>query len=139
MKQNHLRTLACAGALLAGLFALAGCSSVNSSETRDPVARPDYVPDKRIIGDEGLRKKFQMISVNKAEVGGILKIQVTALNTTNSAKTINYKFEWFDAQGMQTGESPWQSVRIQGRETFSIQGVAPNENCKDYRLKVQEP
>ena len=139
MKPKHLRTLACAGALLAGLLALAGCSSVNSSETRDPVARPDYVPDKRITSDGGLAKKFQIISVNRAEVGGILKIQVTGLNTTNSAKTVNYKFDWFDAEGMVVANSPWQSLRIQGRETVEVVGVAPNEACKDYRLKFQEP
>ncbi len=127
-------------ALLLG-GALTGCSTVNTVERADPVGTVSYVDDKRIITDSGLNRIVNIVSVNEATVqGGLLKIQVQLRNDTSGVKAFNYRFEWYDMDGMLVNAptSSWQIRMIEGGETISLVGVAPNSNAKDFRLKLLE-
>ncbi len=136
-----LRLGLAAGALgFAALFS--GCASnVNTYERAESQAAPNYVADKRIITDNTLAGTFRVVSINQATVSGnLLKIQATVENLKNSYRTLNYKFEWVDVDGMSI-DSPnetWKTLSLQGRESGTISSVAINPRAVDFRLKFRE-
>lgn len=124
--------------LLGAALAAAGCAkTVNTSERANPIGTPTYVQDKRILTDSDVVK---ILSVQEGQAGDLLKIQVNVLNDRSKTGTFNYMFEWYDLQGMQvsTPTSIWSSIALEGKETKSIIGIAPNPRVKDFKLKLQE-
>lgn len=138
---NALRlTLAGLTAALAAL--LSGCATnVNTYERAESQASPNYVADKRVITDNSLAGTFRVVSINQATVSGnLLKVQATVENLKNNARTLNYKFEWIDVDGMalDTANETWKSLRLQGRETGTINTVSVSPRAVDFRLKFRE-
>ena len=126
--------------LTAGSF-LPACNTINSTERAQPVGQANIVHDKRIINDSAMADYAHILSVNEATVSGdILKIQVHLRNESSFDQNLIYKFEWFDLNGMQieTPLSTWQTKTVQGNETYTLSGVAPTPQAKDFRLKLQE-
>lgn len=126
---------------LMALGLLAGCSNVNTYERAESLATPNYVADKRVITDNTLAGTFRVVSINQATVSGnLLKVQATVENLKSKLRTLNYKFEWIDENGMAVG-SPnegWKTIQLQGRETTTISTVAVTPRAVDFRLKFRE-
>jgi len=144
MKTRSSQALRLTGALFAaGLaFAFTGCATnVNTYERAESLASPNYVADKRVITDNTLAGTFQVVSINQATVSGnLLKVQATVQNLKNKLRTLNYKFEWVDVNGMAV-DSPnetWKAIQLQGRETQTISTVAVSPKAVDFRLKFRE-
>lgn len=126
------------GFLCASLSLLAGCvSTVNTVERAAPIGQRQMVNDKRIITDAGLNRAVRIIAVNETP-GEFLKVQVEVLNTTHSLKSFNYRFEWFDANGMQvnTSASTYLPRQIEGKESLFLSAMAPTPTARDFRLKL---
>jgi uncharacterized protein YcfL len=128
--------------LCAAALALAGCHNpMNSVENAQKSGQRNMVADQRVVTDMGLNKAVSVVGVNTAMTpGGVLKVQVELLNRTKSAHPFTYKFEWFDANGMQINNvmTATFSDKIEGGESKFISAVAPNPECKDFRLKLLE-
>jgi len=129
-------TLALAGALL---LAVSGCkTSVNSVENAQKTGQRQMVSDQRAVTDKSLAGRVSIVGVNSAMTpGGFLKVQIEVLNTTRSLQRFSYRFEWFDANGMQlTTLAPVEVPdQIQGGESKFISSVAPTPACRDFRVK----
>ena len=124
-----------------GLLALTGCTTVNTVENAQKEGQRQMVTDQRAITDASLGRKVSIVGVNQSMTpGGLLKVQVELQNRTRSLQRFNYRFEWFDANGMQvtTVASALLPDQIEGKESKFIFGVAPNPNCKDFRVKFIE-
>jgi uncharacterized protein YcfL len=124
-----------------GLLALSGCTTVNTVENAQKEGQRQMVTDQRAITDASLGRKVSIVGVNQSMTpGGLLKVQVELQNRTRSLQRFNYRFEWFDANGMQvtTVASALLPDQIEGKESKFIFGVAPNPNCKDFRVKFIE-
>ena len=69
--------------------------------------------------------------------GGLLKVQVELQNRTSSLQQFIYRFEWFDANGMEINNVITAPIpdQIEGQEDKFISSVAPNPSCKDFRVK----
>lgn len=128
--------------LSAGLLVGAGCkTSVNSVENAQKEGQRQMVSDSRVITDGSLNKKVSIVGVNQTMTpGGLLKVQVELLNKTRSYQAFNYRFEWFDASGMQMTSLSTAVIgsAIEGKESKFISAVAPTAACKDFRLKLVE-
>lgn len=140
MKMMHSRKI---GPLLAAgmMIALIGCSSVNTTEPVDRVNPPRVISDKRIVTDPSLQRRVQVLEVHEADTtAGHLQVQVSVLNTTRRYRTFNYRFEWFDANGIfiETPANGYRSRQIEGGESLMLVGVAPTAAAKDFRLKLLE-
>jgi len=124
------------------LIALTGCkTSVNSVENAQKTGQRQMVSDQRAITDASLKKKVDIVAVNQAMTpGGVLRIQIELLNRTRSLQRFSYRFEWFDANGMQINNvaSPMVPDQIEGGEDKFISSVAPTPECKDFRVKFIE-
>jgi Predicted periplasmic lipoprotein len=128
--------------LLPAVLLLAGCgTTVNTVSRADSLASPSMVADRRVITDNSLAGMVRVVSVNQATVSGnLLKIQATIENLKRSTKTLNYKFEWVDENGMAI-DSPnetWKQIRLQPRETTTISTVAITPRAVDFNLKLKE-
>lgn len=127
---------------LLGLL-IAGChddKSVNTAQRADPLSNPTPIADKRIVYDQQLADIAAVTGIRQATVSGdILKIQVDVTNLKTKSTSFNYKFEWYDPQGMQidTPLSNWNWQPIEGRETVTLTGIAPTPTAKDFKLKLQ--
>jgi uncharacterized protein YcfL len=120
---------------------LSGCQNVNTYENAESRATPMYVADKRVITDNTLAGAVRVVSINQATVSGnLLKIQATVENLKSSARTVHYKFEWVDQDGMAVGSpnETWKTITLQGRETSTISTVAITPKAADFRLKFRE-
>lgn len=120
---------------------LGGCQNVNTYENAESRATPNYVADKRVITDNTLAGAVRVVSINQAMVSGnLLKIQATVENLKSSTRTVNYKFEWVDQDGMSVGSpnETWKSLTLQGRESQTISTVAISPKAVDFRLKFRE-
>ena len=141
MKTRIYLPLVAAG-FTAGLLAVAGCkTTVNSVENAQKEGQRQMVSDSRVITDGSLNKKVAILGVNQSMTpGGLLRVQVELLNRTRSYQAFNYRFEWFDASGMQLDNiaSALIPSTIEGKESKFISAVAPTSACKDFRLKLIE-
>jgi uncharacterized protein YcfL len=127
---------------LAAVLLLAGCgTTVNTVERAQSQASPNYIADKRVVTDNTLAGTVRVVAINQGTVSGnLLKVQATVENLKNSTKTLNYKFEWTDQNGMAV-DSPnetWKQLRIQPRETTTISTVAITPRAVDFTLKLKE-
>ena len=131
------------GALSVATLALllGGCQNVNTYENAESRATPTYVADKRVITDNTLAGAVRVVSINQTTVSGnLLKIQATVENLKSTARTVNYKFEWIDQDGMavNSANETWKSLALQGRETQTISTVAVSPKAVDFKLKFRE-
>lgn len=126
--------------MFAAALAVAGChNSMNSVQNAQQVGQRTMISDSRVVSDTGLTRKVGVVGINTAmTTGGFLKVQVELLNQTRSLQTFNYRFEWFDANGMQINAPAGGAVaaEIDGGESKFINAVAPTPAAKDFRLKL---
>jgi uncharacterized protein YcfL len=125
----------------AGLIVLSGCTTVNTVENADKSGQRNMITDTRAITDASLNRKVNVVGVNTSMTpGGLLKVQVELHNRTRSLQQFLYRFEWFDATGMQVNNVLSASIpdQIEGQEDKFISCVAPTPNCKDFRVKFIE-
>lgn len=122
-------------------LALTGCTTVNTVENAQKEGQCNMISDQRVITDASLNKKVSIVGINSAMTpGGLLKVQVELLNRTRSRQAFLYHFEWFDANGMQLNNIISANIpeQIEGKESKFIYSVAPNPNCRDFRVKFIE-
>lgn len=127
--------------LAVGLVA-AGCHNpINSVENAQKEGQRNMIADQRVVNDSGLGKSVSVVGINTGMTpGGFLKVQAELLNRTKSLHRFSYRFEWFDANGMQINNvaNPVVADQIEGGESKFISAVAPTMSCKDFRLKLLE-
>ena len=140
MKTRILLPLAACG-FVVSLLGLTGCTTVNTVENAQKEGQRQMVTDLRAVTDASLARKVSIVGVNQAMTpGGLLKVQVELLNRTRSLQRFNYRFEWFDANGMQVNNviSAVIPDQIEGKESKMISSIAPSPSCKDFRVKFIE-
>lgn len=120
---------------------LNGCTTVNTVANVQKSGQREMMADQRVITDSSLNRKVSIIGVNTSMTpSGLLKAQVELQNRTRSLQRFSYHFEWFDANGMQVNNviSALKTDEIEGKESKFIFSIAPNPNCRDFRVKFIE-
>ena len=125
--------------IFAAAFALCACDTVNTVERAQPAASRKMVDDVRIVTDSAVDDYAYVAGVNESRApGGLLKVQAEIVNRSSAYRNVNYKFEWFGADGMQANSqnSVWITLPIEGGESRTVSAVAPNKNVADFKLKL---
>lgn len=137
-----MKSFALFAATAALLLPLTGCqTNVNTVSRAEPLARPNFVNDKRVVTDRSLGELIGVVSVNETIVSGNLrKVQVTLENLRDNNREIRYRFEWVDQDGMAVGVGSelWLPLVLAGRETRSVSTVATSPRAADFTLKIVE-
>jgi uncharacterized protein YcfL len=127
--------------LLAAAISCAPPNTQNSYERDKPTYQANVVKDKRVETDVNLAARCEVLRVTQTTVqGDMMKIQVEIVNNDSGANDFDYRFEWFDGDGMQVDSpgSTWNTQHFGPQESKMLQSIAPTPQCKDFRLKIQQ-
>jgi uncharacterized protein YcfL len=123
------------------LGGLSGCKTpVSTVSPANPEADTHWIEDKRVYADPSTKGVVEVIGANTAEsASGLLQAQVTLHNRTDSTKSIEYRFDWVDANGIQV-DSPqarWIVVHVMGKDTVRVNALAPVPGARDFTFKFK--
>ena len=88
-------------------------------------------------------KLARQLHVDDLTVGqtknGLMKVGVKLTSRQNKSIVAQSKFAWFDADGneIDPDTDPWRPLVIHGKETRTIQGVAPTAAAVSFKLRVR--
>jgi len=71
---------------------------------------------------------------------GIKVAQVSVMNKTNSTLNLQYRFSWFDANGMEIapGTGGWLPKQLYSYETQNLSGVARSSRAQQVTIYVRK-
>ena len=78
-------------------------------------------------------------AIARRAASGFLEANVVTRNRTRNDLPIQYKFEWFDKDGMavQPGGRPWEQTTIHGGESVTLSATAPEKNGVRYIVRMR--
>lgn len=121
--------------VLAGV--LAGCSGANTFATGGPRSNVELAP--QIVRDAGLSNAIEIVSSRLDERGGMNFAQVTIRNNSSSARSVEYRFDWFAVDGVNVtplGER-FTTVTLGGGESRDLQNSAAAQGL-DFRFTIRK-
>lgn len=128
---------ACAAAAM-----LAGCQSPVSSGMRAAVAVDgDVAVDASLATDNsGVARHVALVGVTTHLMdNGMLRVQARLSSNDHRDYTVQYKFRWYDANGMEMGgSSPWLPITIHGGELVQPEGVSPMAGVSAVVVEVRK-
>ena len=135
-----LSAIAFCGAMMIG----SGCATKTSgiqgaaatAESPDGMVQSSqYV----IIDNSRLARGLQIVDLKSQFVGDLLKAQVSIVSKYSKTLEFQYKFLWFDAQGMEinAGSLPWTPLTLFGNESKTVQAVAPNPSARVFKISFR--
>lgn len=128
--------------LLAMLFLMvaAGCQSSGAP------ALSKSCPGFDDFSDAAARGKIRFIgnpevSINQIRcvaTEGLLRVDVDMINQKSSEQRIEYRFQWFEADGMSVDpDEAWKPVLLYPRETRTIRTASPSKNSREFVLVIK--
>jgi uncharacterized protein YcfL len=78
--------------------------------------------------------------MTSSKAGDMLLAQVTMHSKAGETINLQYKFEWFDLNGLALNASSatWKPLLIYGKESKTIQGLAPDPRGREYKLLLRD-
>ena len=139
-KKTSVVIVALAAVALGGM--LTGCktSGVEGSATAVTTPEGDMQMSKFvIINNPKLAKGLQIVDLKSVFVGDILKGQVTLVSKYAATLKFQYKFAWFNKDGIEINpdSGPWTPLIMYGNESKTIQSVAPNSGAREFKIKIR--
>jgi uncharacterized protein YcfL len=135
----------CIVILVAGFLGtlITGCASTSGIEASGKVVAADsgHSLDKSIvINNRALASDLEITDIRSAFIGDLLKVQISIRSANRDTFPIQYKFEWLDAQGFEINTNQaWKPFIVYGKETKTIQGVAPDQRAQEFKIKIRDP
>lgn len=142
MKIRSLMSFFPAAAVFAAMLVVAGltgCRATSGIEASGKVDEAGF-EKKIVINNRGLSKEIEITDIKSTFVGDIMKVQVSLHSKDRDTVPVQYRFDWFDAQGFDlNANQAWKPFLIYGKEVKVIQGVAPDQRAKEFKLKLRDP
>ncbi|PKF51054.1 YcfL family protein [Enterovibrio nigricans] len=120
--------------LLSAVLFVAGCAT-NSSTGISIDSRNQNV----VLGNSMLGKALEFGNAQTSIVNDRLLAQVKVTNKSSDVQNLQYRFNWYDAQGLEVdnGNSPWKPFIVYGGDSVTLQGVALNSNATNFRVSLR--
>lgn len=123
------------------VLASAGCYSINTVQTANPVAERRVIADSRVVWDNTLNGKITVGQViDTTSTKNLRSIQVDVSNNYAYHLDLAYKIEWFKRTG-ELIDSPtggWKPLHLEAHESSVIKEIAITPEAVDFRIKFQE-
>ena len=134
-----------AGTLSTGCAAapllLGGCATTGGMEVSGTVpvdTNPSGLHKSIVINNSGLAGDIEITDMKSDIVGSMLMIQASVRSKRSDTTLVQYKFDWFDIQGFEIpANQAWKPLVLNGKETVTIQGVAPAPMARGFKLKIR--
>ena len=136
-----------AGVVLASgcIMFFSGCSTrtAGMEGNASSVSTPDPSIDLSkfmVMNSRYIANRLEVVDMKSALSGDLMKSNVTLSSKTSSTLKLQYQFAWFNAQGMEINPegSAWTPLIMYGRETKTIQGMAPNPSAKAFKVRIRD-
>ena len=124
---------------------LAGCSTTAGVEATGKTTWDEQgarsLEKNVLFNNSGLKGDIQIVEVKSAMAGDIMRAQATLRSKDKDTLPFQYRFEWYDGGGLEinSGAGSWKPLILYGRESKTIQAVAPDPRAKEFKLKIREP
>jgi uncharacterized protein YcfL len=134
-----------ASAALMAIISLSGCSTTAGVEATGKTTWNDEgareLSKKVVFNSSSLAGDLQIVDMQSTLAGNLMKAQATLKSKDRDTMSFQYRFDWYDAGGMEinSGAGSWKPLIITGRESKTIQSVAPDPRAKEFKLKIREP
>jgi len=128
-------------AVLAALAA--GCAAPNTAGVTVGVEADEAGNLQEVLQVDNA-KLARQLKVEDTSVGetknGLMKASVKLTSGLNKDLVAQSKFAWFDSEGAEIDPDtdPWRPLLLHGKETRTIQGVAPSARAVSFKLRVRE-
>ena len=120
----------------------AGCASPNTSGITVG-AETDADGNLQQLLQVDNAKLARQLHVDDLVVGqtknGLMKASVKLTSLQNKSIVAQSKFAWFDEGGneIDPDTDPWRPLVLHGKETRTVQGVAPSASAASFKLRVR--
>lgn len=120
-------------AVLAAL-AVAGCTNNTAG------LRIDGASQTVLFGDNVLAGRLKIEDITTTQVDGRARGVVRLVSQYQGDQAIQYRFYWYDDQGLEvnTKLGPWRQAIVRGKESISISEVSLNPNGTQFRVQIRE-
>lgn len=123
------------------LLVFAGCWGTSGTETvsvTGPNGESTYTTYIH-AANQRLARRVAVVRVDRMEIGGLVKSAVTLQSRTTDTEAVQYRWVWFDSHGFEVNSSSqaWHPLLVYGKQTTSVQGVAPNPSAKEFKLHLR--
>jgi uncharacterized protein YcfL len=139
-----MQRLKLAALLIVGMAVLSGCVPTSGAEGRAKVGWTDdgapLLNSKVVYNSSTLARKVAIEEMTSSKAGDMLLAQVTMRSKAGDTINLQYKFEWFDQSGLalNVASASWKPLIIYGKESKTIQGLAPDPRGRDYKLLLRD-
>jgi len=133
-----------AAAIIASL-GLWGCSTTAGVEVTGKTTWDEQgarsLEKKVVFNNSGLEGDVQIVDIKSVMAGDVMRVQATLRSKDRDTLPFQYRFDWYDGGGLEinSGAGSWKPLILYGRESKTIQAVAPDPQAKEFKLKIREP
>ncbi|WP_375724819.1 YcfL family protein [Arcobacter sp. KX21116] len=102
---------------------------------------PKISDDSHIVIDKALDSWLKLEKLNYFQKSdGFWVVQARFKNTTYMNRNVAYKIDWIDKNGfiVKTILSKWKKATVEENRDFTINGVSPSNQIKDFVIRVQD-
>ena len=93
------------------------------------------------VNNAKLAKNLTVSNVKTGQTrNGLMKVNLRLTSHQKKTVVAQSKLAWFDADGIEVepDSDAWRPLTLNGRETRTIQGVAPTASAVAFRLRVRK-
>ena len=120
----------------------AGCAAPNTSGITVGVEADEEgnLQELLQVDNNKLARQLKVLDMSVGQTkNGLMKASLKLQSNLNKDFTAQSKFAWFDADGAEidADTDPWRPLVIHGKETRTVQGVAPSAGAASFKLRVR--
>lgn len=139
-----MQRLKIAALLILGMALLSACSATSGAEGRAKVGWTDegapILNTKVVFNSSSLSREVAIVDMTSSKAGDMMLAQVTMRSKSGDTVNLQYKFEWYDLNGLalNAASATWKPLLIYGKESKTIQGLAPDPRGREYKLLLRD-
>ena len=120
----------------------AGCAAPNTSGITVGVEADEEgnLQELLQVDNNKLARQLKVLDMSVGQTkNGLMKASLKLQSNLNKDFTAQSKFAWFDADGAEIDPDtdPWRPLVLHGKETRTVQGVAPTAAAVSFKLRVR--
>ena len=113
---------------------------VNTIGNADSTENIKRVNDVRFEMDPTFSQILACMEIRESKTNdGYKRVQVFLKNFSTAVASCNYRFNWFDENGVQVesaDQEMWKPLNVHPGDDTTLTSIAPNRKCEDFKLRV---
>jgi uncharacterized protein YcfL len=126
--------------VFSSIFFLGCAAPITSGIGTSAMTQGDEFSKHLEVHNPKLAQQLKIIDVKSRKTNGLLEVNLQLNSTYKKSLKLQYHFNWFDAQGfvIESRKTPWKPLELDGFQSTSLSGLAPNEHVASFTVYVRE-